>query len=270
MAVFDAYIKKVNAYVEGMRAGGREVREFDRPGEPSALLAGLQVKVGPNSGSGIVLRGDTFAEMGSPEAGSCAFPLWTNDLRLVRDGRITLIGSDIPESGGAGLPFGQVLIAGGDEISEKEHSALDENQYASDRIEGYMTKSTPGRMWCRVSKDAAAKGFDFETLGRALMAIFKSEVPRVQAMEVVFVTSSKADVQSLCDIGEQVRKISKDIVRETWLARGYDVLECTLSWDCATCSDKSVCDEIRGVLQVRKKKTTKTRKPGKAPRRSVT
>jgi CO dehydrogenase/acetyl-CoA synthase beta subunit len=244
MAVFDAYIRKVNEYVEGMRADGRQVRELDRPGEPSTLLAGLQVKVGPNSGSGIVLRGDTFTELGSPEAGSCAFPLWTNNTHLVRDGRITLIGPDIPESaGGAGLPFGQVLVAGGEGISDKEHSALDENQYASDRIEGYMTKSTPGRMWCRVSKDAAAKGFDFETLGRALMAILKSEVPKVQAMEVVFVTSSKADVQRLCEIGEQVRKISKDIVRETWLARE--------------------------VVQVRKK-TTKARKPGRAPRQSAT
>jgi CO dehydrogenase/acetyl-CoA synthase beta subunit len=161
-----------------------------------------------------------------------------------------------------------VLIAGGGELSEQQHSALDENQYASDRIEGYMTKSTPGRMWCRVSTDAAGKGFDFETLGRALMAIIKSEMPQVQAMEVVFVTSSKADIEQLAEIGEQVRKISKDIVRETWLARGYDVLECTLSWDCGTCDDKSVCDEIKEVVKVRKKKA-KTPRSSKATKKGA-
>jgi len=269
MAVFDAYIKKITEFAQDMRAAGRQVREFRHPGGPPALLEGLAIKVGRNAGSGIVLRGDTYAELGSPSAGSCAFPLWTNSTGLVRDGMITLIGPDIPESGGADLPFGQVLIAGGDEISDKEHSALDENQYASDRIEGYMTKSTPGRMWCRVSKEVAAGGFDFETLGRALMAIVKSEVPRVQAMEALFVTSSRTDVQRLCEISEQVKKIGKDIVRETWLAKGYDVLECTLSWDCATCSDKSVCDEIREVLQVRKR-SKKARKTRRSPRQSGT
>ena len=265
MAVFDAYVRKIAEYVEGLRGDGRGIREFDRPGGPEILLSGLRVQVGPQASSGVVLRGETFVELGSPDAGSCAFPLWTANTDLVNDGRITLIGPDIPESEGDCLPFGQVLIAGGKELSDKEHAALDENQYVADQIEGYMIKSTPGHMWCRVSKDAAGKGLDFETLGRALMAIFKSEVPQVEVMEVLFVTSGKEDVKRLDNVAEQVRKIGKDIVRESWLAKGYDILECTLSWDCATCSDKVVCDEIRDVVQVKKKKTGKTtRKPRKA------
>jgi len=52
------------------------------------------------------------------------------------------------------------------------------------------------------------------------MAIFKSEVPKVQAVEIVFVTSSREDLQPLDDIGAQVRKIAKDIARETWKAKG--------------------------------------------------
>jgi hypothetical protein len=254
MAVFDAYIRKVAEYVEEMRATGRQARVFDCPGEPKRLLEGLPVKVGQGAGSGIVLRGDTFAELGSPEAGSCAFPLWTNSAGLVREGRITLIGPDILESRGASLPFGQVLVAAGKELSDKQHSALDESQYVSDQIEGYMVKSTPGRMWTRVSNSAGERRFGFEALGRALMAIYKSRVSQIEAMEVVFVTSSKEDVQKLEGIAVQVRKIGKDIVRESWLARGYDILECTLGWDCGTCPDKTVCDDIKEILTVRKKK----------------
>ncbi|UCG84224.1 MAG: carbon monoxide dehydrogenase [Dehalococcoidia bacterium] len=260
MSVFDAYIRKVAEYVDSMLGAGRQIRVFDCPGDASSLLAGLPVKVGPGAGSGIVLRGDTYAELGSPDAGSCAFPLWTNNPDLISDGRITLIGPDILESQGASLPFGQIVIAGGKELGEKEHSALDEGQYVSDQIEGYMVKSTPGRMWTRISNDAADRGFGFESLGKALMAIYKSRVPQIEAMAVVFVTSDKEDVQRLDDIAEQVRKISKDIVRETWLARGYDILECTLGWDCSTCDDKSVCDDIKEVIKVRKKKAKKAAK----------
>lgn len=263
MAVFDAYIRKIAEYVEAMRNSGRQVRVFNCPGEPRKLLAGLPIKVGSGASSGLVLRGDTFAELGSPEAGSCAFPLWTNNMSMVKDGSLTLVGPDIPESRGASLPFAQIVVAAGKELSEKQHSVLDECQYVSDQIEGYMVRSTPGRMWTRISNSAAERGFGFEALGKALMAIYKSQIPQIEAMEVVFVTSSKEDVQQLTEIAEQVKKISKDIVRETWLARGYDILECTLGWDCGSCPDKPVCDDIKTVLRVRKKKSTKAKTASK-------
>ena len=259
MAVFDAYIKKIIEYVEAMHSGGRQVRVFDCPVELDRLLDGLPVKVGPGASSGIVLRGDTFAELGSPEVGSCAFPLWTNNTALIKDCRITLIGPDTLESRGASLPFAQIIIGAGKELSDKQHSALDESQYISDQIEGYMVKSTPGRMWTRISNNAAKRGFGFEALGKALLAIYKLHIPQIEAIEIVFVTSSKEDVRKLDEVAEQVKKISKDIIRETWLARGYDILECTLGWDCGSCPDKPVCDDIKAVITVRKKKPSKTK-----------
>jgi CO dehydrogenase/acetyl-CoA synthase beta subunit len=254
VATFDVYVKRVAAHVNELRASGRQIREFECVAEPDRLLEGLPVQVGPGASSGIILRGDTFAELGSPEAGSCAFPLWTNDLSLVKDGRVTLIGPDIQESTGASLPLGQVVIVGGDGLGDEEHAALEQSQYVSDRIEGYMIRSTPGRLWSRVSKEAAGKGFGFEVLGKALLAIFKSEIPKIQSMEVVFVTSDPEDLKPLEDIAEQVRTIGTQIARKTWLARGVDILECTMGWDCKSCSDKTVCDEIREIVKIRKRK----------------
>lgn len=262
MAVFDVYVKKLTEYGAEMREKGRQVREIDCPAAVSELADGLPVRVGPQASSGIILRGDTFIELGNPDSGSSAFVLWTDNPSLIRDGKITLIGPDIPQSPGASLPFGQVLMVGGAGLSEKEHEALEQNQYIADQIEGYMIRSIPQHMWSRVSQDAAGKGFCFETLGRALMAIFKSAVPKIQTMEIIFVTSSKEDVQGLDDIATQVRKIGKDIVKETWKAKGYDI-ECTLGWDCNACPDKPVCDDIRELITVRKKKTSKAKTAAK-------
>jgi len=39
----------------------------------------------------------------------------------------------------------------------------------------------------------------------------------------------------------------------------YDILECTLDVDCGSCSSKPVCDDIREVVKVRKKKGRETR-----------
>jgi CO dehydrogenase/acetyl-CoA synthase beta subunit len=257
VAAFDAYLEQVTAFIEESRVRGRQVREFRCEGDPASLRAALPVRVGPDANAGLILRTDTFAELGSPELGSCAFPLWTRDPALVDDGRITLIGPSIRESQGASLPFGQVLMVAGEELGDEDHAEVEQGQYVADQIDGYMIRSTPGRMWSRIRNDAAAKGFDFDVLGKALMVLFKSQIPRIQAMEVLFVTSSREDVEQLNGLAEQVRTIGKHMVRSTWLARGYDILECTLHVDCKSCSDKPECDEIRDVVKIRKTKLRK-------------
>jgi CO dehydrogenase/acetyl-CoA synthase beta subunit len=251
MATFDAQIREVAAYVEEMRAMGRPTREFQVASAVEILTQEVPVRVGPGANPKIILRSDTFLELGSPQAGSCAFVLWTDTPSLIRDGRMTLVGPDVPEAGGASLPFGQIVLVGGDRLSAEEHQAIEQTQYIADQIEGYMVRSSSRNIWSRVSTEAAAKGFCFETLGRCLMTIFKSSLPKVQAMEVVFVTSGKDDVLRLNDIAREVRDISADIVKEHWKRRGYD-LDCDL--DCRSCHDKDVCDDIRKIIAVRLRK----------------
>jgi CO dehydrogenase/acetyl-CoA synthase beta subunit len=258
MSVFDAYIQKVAEYVEALRTNGAEPKEFSCPGPPEEIAGGLPVRVGPNAHRGVILRSDTFLELGNPLAGSCAFVLWTDKPSLIADGKITLLGPDIPESADASLPFAQILMVGGGDLSDRDHETLVQHQYISDRVEGYMIKSAPDRVWSRVSKEAAAMGLDFKTLGRALMAVVKSEEPRVEAMEILFVTQSKEAVQGLASIATQIRKISKDIVKENWKIRGYDI-ECAS--DCSSCGEKQVCDDIREVISIKKQKK-KEKGPG--------
>ena len=257
MTIFNKYIKRVAVYVGEMREKGRQVREIDCPVDFNRLVEGLPIQVRPQAGSGLVLRGDTFVELGNPSTGSCAFVLCTDNPSLVRNGRITLIGSDIQEMPAASQPFGQILIVGGKRLHDDNHQALSQNQYISDQIEGYMVRSSSERIWSRVSKDTAKKGFCFEILGRALMSIYRSQVPEVQTMEVIFVTSSKEDLRQLDNIAIQVKKIGDDIARQKWKSKGFDIVECTLGWNCSSCKDKPVCDNVRELITVRKKRSRK-------------
>lgn len=252
MARFDQYIEKVSSYIEEMRSGGGPLREFDHSGSPEELRAGLPVEVGPGANPGIVLRGDTFVELGNPKAGSCAALLWTDRPSLLRDGRITLFGPGIQESAEASLPFGQVLLVAGEDLEQEDHETLQQAQHVADQIEGYMVRSASQNLWSRVSKDAAARGFDFETLGRALMDLVKTGVPKVTAVEILFVTTSKEDVKRLDGIVSGVKEVGREILKENWKARGYD-LDC--DFDCASCNDQEICDEIRDVIVARRKKS---------------
>jgi len=254
MAIYDAYLGKLTEYVDEMRRKGRQTRVMTCPTEVGELLKGLPVKVGAGSNPGIILRSDTFMEMGNPEAGSSAFLLWTDNSSLIQDGKITLIGPDIPESQGASLPFGQVLLLGGKDLDQGDHQKLEHIQFVADQIEGYMIRSVSQLIWSRVSNEAVEKGFRFETLGRALMAIFKTEMPKVESMEAIFVTSGQEDLPPLDDIGSQVRKIYRNLLSEDWKAKGFNVYECAYGWDCKVCPDQPVCDEIRDVIKVRKRR----------------
>ena len=253
MAVYDAYLGKLAEYVDSMRRQGRQIRVMQCPSGVRELLEGLPFKVGPGSNPGIILRSDTFMEMGNPEAGSSAFLMWTDSPSSINDGRITLIGPDIPESQGASLPFGQALLLGGKDLGEADHQKLEHIQFVADQIEGYMIRSVSQLIWSRVSNEVVGRGFRFETLGRALMAIFKSEMPRVESVEIVFVTSHKEDLLPLEDIGTQVRKIYRNLLTSDWEAKGFNVYECAYGWDCRVCPDRPVCDEIRDVIKVRKR-----------------
>jgi CO dehydrogenase/acetyl-CoA synthase beta subunit len=258
MAIFDAYIGKLSRYVEDLKNQGRQASEFICPSAVDEIVSGLPIRVGPSTGGGVILRSDTFTELGSPDAGSVSFMLWTDNPSLLQDGRITLIGPDIPGSEGSSLPFGQVLLVGGKELTAEQHGELERSQHVGDQIEGYMIKSVPQRTWSRVSREAVAKGFNFETLGSALMAIFKSAVPTIESMEVLFVTSGKEDLEPLQKIAEQVQEISGNIIKETWKSKGYDI-ECFSALDCDSCPDRKVCDDIKKMINVRKKKRSNKR-----------
>ncbi len=249
MGTFDAQFRKLTAYLDAVRTSGPRLQSFTAPCE--GLTEGLPVRVGPGANAKIILRGDTFVELGNPAVGSCAFVLWTNATSVIRNARITVIGPDIQESAGASLPFGQVILAGGRDLGPDAHQALNQAQYVADWVEGYMVRSSSRHIWSRVSNAAAAKGFGFETLGRALMTIFRSKVPQIETMETVFITASRDDVVGLNDIATETRDIGADLVKEHWKARGYD-LDCDL--DCRSCHDKDVCDDVRKIIAARLRK----------------
>ena len=260
MTAFDRHIEDVLGFSESLQQKGVPGRQFLCPEPPDVLREALPIAVGEGANPGIILRGDTFLELGNPTAGSCSCLLWTDDPSLIRDGRITLLGPDIPESAGASLPFGQVLMLAGERLLPMDHERLQQVPIIGDQVEGYMVRSAAENIWSRVSRSAAERGFDFEVLGKALLSLAKSDTRGITAMEILFVTASKQAVKDLSSIALSSKTVGSEILKETWKERGYDV-DCQL--DCASCHDEDVCDEIRDVLVTIKKKARENRATAK-------
>ena len=250
MADFDEQILAIRGFVKKREEEGRALSRTQCAGSPEDLLRGLPVRFGPDTPPFVILKEDTFLELGNPVNGSASMVLWTRQAELIRDGRITRMGPDVPEAEGHCLPFGQVILLGGSRLDEKDLPKLERASNLSSLLEGYMIRHVPRKLWSRVSREAADKGFCFETLGRAMMAHYKSTFPLLERIEIVFVTSTKADVEELEVIGLQAKGKSLSIRKLTRSEEG--VYECdTLT--CDDCSEKPTCDTIRDVLVIRKK-----------------
>lgn len=250
MNVFDTYIVQTKQYIQELKNQNNVKEIFDIGNVKDQRISNW---INEDKKEKLILRKDTSVELGNPENGSCAYSLWTDNISLIEDGKITLIGSDILESAGRSLPFAQVLLFGGKKLDENVHSVLTKSRFMAEKIEGYMLKSTPQYNWARVSKQAVKRGFCFEILGKSLISLFKSKVKEIDVMEIIFVTSGKTDVMGLESLRTQVQKVGMEIEKNIWVKNDFQENECD-GLSCSSCISKEVCDNIRAVILERSEK----------------
>ena len=249
MADFDEQILAVRRFVKE-KSKGQKVEEASAPIAVDELIRGLPVRYIPGNKPFVILKEDTFVELGNPLQGSASLVLWSRQVELIKDGIITLIGPDISEAPGGSLPFGQVILLGGAGLEDLDPARIERASNLAHSLEGYMIRGVPRKLWSRVSLEAGQKGFCFNVLGRVLMAHYRRLFTWLRAIEILFVTSSKADVEQLETISHEAKGKSLSIRKLTRKQEG--VYECE-ELNCESCSEKPTCDSIREVIVIRKK-----------------
>ena len=223
-----------------------EVRAFVSQTEPLKSWDEDHTLVWPKGGGrNIVLKEDLGLELGSPEKDSVSCLLWTHDLTQIEDGRITLIGQDFPESQGLSLPFGKVVIVGVEGFTEdnayERHKDMDFLRYNLD-LKGFMLRAVSQfmREWCRISKEALRANFTTQILGSALIKLFRAQ-HFVKTVEIIYCTSSTADVGRLKEITSPAEKI----------IAAMNKMSGEMDFECGSCDYQDVCDEAEGLKGMR-------------------
>jgi len=201
----------------------------------------------PRVESQMIFNSDTAIELGHPQTESVALLMWTDVPEKINDQQITLIGPDLSEAGLNKMPFGKiVLILAHGFNEENAYQRYQEMQAIKFKLNlaGYMLRALPqeSREWSRVSKQALQSGFSLKVLGNELIRELK-RLEYVDAVEIIFITSSKADVERFKPIAEKVTRVSQA------MNKMFDDLE----YDCSSCSFSDVCDEIDGLKTMHQK-----------------
>jgi len=201
----------------------------------------------------VVLAPDVALELGHPSTASRPILLTTERPGLVRPGSVSLLGPDLDQATpGERRPFAQVVMLALRCDSTPDPFELDGAQFLINRLPGYMVRSMPGRLWVRVSKEGRKRGLTLHTVAQALTAAYMCDFEEVEGVEILFVTSSVADVEMLAPIALEANVISGRHKKLLLSAEGD--LECS-ELSCETCEEKPVCDDLREIVGQRRRKS---------------
>ncbi len=235
MEVFNEDIKRLRRYIKDKMMNDRKVRSIDS--------ADIEYTDFLNKGtSTIVLKEDTWVELGNPKTFSLAPVLVTENFDSVNDGTITLIGPDFREVQGS-IPFAQIILISSTELKDEDYRKINTFQYKLE-LKDYMIKAVPSSLsiWSRISKDSVHNGFSFEVLGKAIIDSYKSRFT-IQSVEVIFITSSEEDIKELKDIYTKVKRI---------ISAMNKMIE-EMSFDCSTCEYLDICNDVRELSRLKER-----------------
>jgi len=256
-------VAAIHGFISERKNTGQLYNEFICPIDVEDLRRALQFRTGDEVNIVFIPKEEVFVELGSPQRESVSY-IVIGPPSEIQDGYITLIGPDIPESEGRDLNFGQVILVGGLAIPDLEYKEMERALFHLKNLEGFMIRAIPNKLWGRVNRQAVQHGFSFETLGKALMIMYRQQFPSIEAMEIVFITTDiPQDFLEVRVIGTEVRKKYIQKYSETLKSRLAEITEkqradCNNPWSCEECDYNAVCDEIQDIVD--KMKVYRTQK----------
>jgi len=109
----------------------------------------------------------------------------------IEDGKVTIVGPDLKDmEEGKTYPFGILVEVAGPKLEPELEGVIERRIHAyCNYIEGFMHLNQRYDIWLRLSKKSFQKGLNsLQYIGKVLHRLFKSELPIIEKMQVIFIT----------------------------------------------------------------------------------
>jgi acetyl-CoA decarbonylase/synthase complex subunit beta len=138
------------------------------------------------------IRGrDMRIELGGPREEYKFELVQAREMDEIEDGKITIIGKDIPElPERTNTPFGLIIEVAGEEIEKDLEGVIERriHEYCN-FIEGFMHLNQRYDIQMRLSKKSFDKGFSsFNHMGEVLKRLYKTEMSFIEKIQLTFMT----------------------------------------------------------------------------------
>jgi acetyl-CoA decarbonylase/synthase complex subunit beta len=178
-----------------------------------------------------IRRKEMYVELGGPKQAAKFELVRVKNLDQVEDGKISVVGPDIKDmEEGSSHPFGIYIEVAGKDVEEELEGVIERriHEYCN-FIEGFMHLNQRYDIWIRLGKKSFSKGLNsFETIGKVLHRLFKSELSFIEKLQITFLTDL-ARVKELYDqaLGVYEARDAK--------ARGLEDEEVDAFYGCTLC-----------------------------------
>ena len=159
----------------------------------TGMFADIPVDVGVIYEGERIRKDDMYAEFGGPKNERKFELLRVKSLDEVEDGKVTVVGPDIPElKEGTSVPLGIYIEVAGKELEEEMEGVFERRiHHFVNYIEGFMHLNQRYDIWLRVSKKSVAKGLNFKLMGKIFGRLYKSDLPIIEKIQITFITDPK-------------------------------------------------------------------------------
>ncbi len=188
-------------------------------------------------GVGIVYEGERIrgremqVELGGPRETYKFELVQARGLDEVEDGKVTIIGPDIPGlEQGTNNPFGLLVEVAGREIEKDLEGVIERriHEYLN-FIEGFMHLNQRYDIQLRLSKKSYERGLNtFNLIGKVLYRLFKSEMPFIEKIQFTFITDPST-------VKEWYEKALRVYEERDARARGMSDDEVEVFYGCSLC-----------------------------------
>ena len=133
-----------------------------------------------------------FVELGGPKSLGLEL-VRAKPMDEIEEDKVTIVGPDLKEmEEGKTYPWAMIFNIGGELVEADLESVVERRVHDFiNYCQGIMHLNQRYDVWMRVSKDTAAKMDSFEPFGKAVMMLFKTELPFIEKMQVTFYTDKE-------------------------------------------------------------------------------
>lgn len=156
-----------------------------------SAFEGFPIEISPAFEGQRVRRKDMYVELGGPKVDYKFELVRVKPLDEVEDGKVQIIGPDLMDlKEGGSYPFAILIYVAGEKLDTDLEGVIERRIHMyTNYIEGIMHLNQRYDIWIRIAKKSVKKGLNsFSWWGKALITLFKSEMPYIEKMQVTFIT----------------------------------------------------------------------------------
>ena len=176
---------------EGVKVKVSQGEEYDFPVDISPMHEGERIR-----------KGDMYVELAGPKQPGFELVMALPEDQ-VEDMKVTLVGKDLDElEEGKAYPFAMIYYVAGEKIDNDLEPIIERrNHDFQNYIEGVMHLNQRYDIWIRVGKNAVEKGLkSLITIAKAVMLLFKNEMPFIEKIEAVYITDKNFVEKTLNEV----------------------------------------------------------------------